>query len=123
MPVENRENEIALLGRTAGPTYIAISGGKLYRRLPDGWEERTNNGNWTRAAVYTSGLAAGAGFLGVTAFVNADNTVTIVGTTTESPARLLAYTDDGVNTAPTPVVVATAAANTAFRGVVVAPVQ
>jgi hypothetical protein len=77
--------------------------------------------SWTRAAVFDAGIAVNTGFLGLAAWSSADGSVTVLGTTTESPSRLLEYIDDGVSTAPAPVVIATSPEKTAFRGVAIAP--
>jgi hypothetical protein len=73
---------------------------------------------WTLAATFTSGLGAGVSQLTVdTTGVN----VVVYVTTAETPNRLGAFTDDGVNKNPAFSAIASAAANTAFHGVAFPP--
>lgn len=61
--------------------------------------------------------------LGLATWVHEDDGVYLVVTTSESPARLLLILDDGTTDTPVATVIATAAANTAFRGVARSPTQ
>jgi hypothetical protein len=72
---------------------------------------------WTLAATFANGLTAGC--RGLTAWVSGSNVV-LAATTADTPAKLVTVTDDG-SAAPAFTTVATAATNTAFRGVALAP--
>jgi hypothetical protein len=73
---------------------------------------------WTLASTFNSGLATGT--RGLTGFVTGAN-VTLVATTAEaSQNKLVVVVDDG-SASPAAAVVATAGANTVFRGVALSP--
>ena len=74
--------------------------------------------NWTLANTFN--LTGNAGFRGVAGYASG-GTVTLMASTAEnSPNRLVVFVDDGV-TAVTGTPVATAGANTVFRGVALSP--
>ncbi len=74
-------------------------------------------GTWTLTATFFDSLTAGVRSLA--AYVDGANVV-VVASTAETPQRLIAYTDTGT-VAPVARVLATAAANAAYRGVALAP--
>ena len=76
-----------------------------------------NGTTWTKIATFNDKTTTG--FRGLTAYFDGTNVVLIA--TTGDAASVVKYTDDGVNLAPTGTVIATAPANTAFRGVALAP--
>jgi hypothetical protein len=84
-----------------------------------GVQKWTSNGTtWTLATTFTSGLATGTRGLAVTVTGTA---VTIFATTTEASANsLVTLVDDGTPS-PAATVLATAATNTAYRGVALSP--
>lgn len=87
------------------------SGGGIIKWTFDGttWKQSTT--------VLTGGLTVGV--RGLTAFVSGTNVV-ILATDTASPSNIVTVTDDGT-AAPMAKVIATAATNTAYRGIALAP--
>jgi hypothetical protein len=84
-----------------------------------GIQKWTSNGTvWSLATTLNAGLTT-TGVRGLAAFPS-QTKVRLVATTAESPARLVAYDDDGTASPPVSVL-ATAATDTVFRGVAVAP--
>ena len=81
-----------------------------------------NNNSWTLDGTLATGVLSGA--RGITGYRSGSNTTLLV-TTAESTGvqtRLVSFTDDGSAAASlTPTVLATAATNTAYRGVCLAP--
>ena len=81
-----------------------------------------SNNSWTLDGTLATGVLSGA--RGVTGYRSGSNTILIV-TTAESTGvqtRLVSFTDDGSAAASlNPTVLATAATNTAYRGVCLAP--
>jgi len=74
---------------------------------------------WSKIATFTNGTSTG--FRGVMAVPDGANVI-VLGTTSGTSANLvLKYVDDGVNTAPTGAVLATAPGGTIFRGIALAP--
>ena len=67
----------------------------------------------------TLNIAGNVGFRGVAGYA-VGTTITLMATTAEPTNRLVVFVDTGVGT-PTGTAVATAAANTVFRGVAVSP--
>jgi hypothetical protein len=77
------------------------------------------SGTWTLTTTFNNGLAAGA--RGVTA-ITTGSSVTVLATVAVSSANtLVAFVDDGVTLNPPATVLATAAANTVYRGVALSP--
>jgi hypothetical protein len=74
---------------------------------------------WTRAAIFSAPSPA-AGIRGLTGFVSGSNVVLIATTNETSANRVITFVDDGSATI-TGTVVTTAAANTVYRGVALAP--
>lgn len=73
---------------------------------------------WTLAATYTTGLTTGLRGL---AAIQTGNSITLVGSTSDTSLnKLVSGVDDGVN-APTFTVIATSPTNTLYRGVAPAP--
>jgi hypothetical protein len=72
---------------------------------------------WTLTTTFNQGLTAGC--RGLTGWLSGTNVV-LAATTADSSSQLVLMTDDG-SQAPTFTTLATAAANTAFRGVALAP--
>ena len=73
---------------------------------------------WSKVTTFTQGITTGVRGL---AAVATGNDVTVIATTTEaSQNNVVVYIDDGTMS-PMGAVVATAAANTVFRGVAIAP--
>jgi hypothetical protein len=89
------------------------SGGGLQKWTFDG-----TTSTFTLAATFTNGLTAG--LRGVTGWVEGANVVLFVTEATTSGNRLLSFVDDG-SIDPAFTTLATAPANTAFRGVAAAP--
>ena len=80
-----------------------------------------NGTTWSLVAAFKPALAgAGAGARGLTGQVTAAGVV-LVATTNEGATRLVTFTDDGTSPTPAVKVLATAAANTTYRGVAIAP--
>jgi hypothetical protein len=76
---------------------------------------------WTAGPIFNDGLGATVGARGVAAIVTGNN-VTVIATSSDATLnRVLVYVDTFSATPPTGTVVATAAANTIFRGVAPAP--
>lgn len=76
----------------------------------------SNGTTWTKIATFTNGTTVGARALA--AQLGASG-VTILATTTDG--NVIKYFDDGSTLAPTGTVIATALANTAYRGIALAP--
>jgi hypothetical protein len=72
---------------------------------------------WTLTTTFTSA----GGVRGVTAFVTGSTTTVVATTTATSSNALVVFVDDGVNLNPTATTIASAATNTVFRGVALAP--
>ena len=89
------------------------------RTATQGLKKYTFNGtSWT--AGPTLNIAGNAvGFRGVAGYA-VGTTITLMATTAEATNRLVVFVDTGIGT-PTGTAVATAAANTVFRGVAVSP--
>jgi hypothetical protein len=80
-----------------------------------------NGTTWAKIATFTNGVTTG-GFRGVMALQSGNNVIVLGTTSTESSGnRIIEYVDDGVNTAPTGTVLATAPTNTVFRGIALSP--
>ncbi|MDO9015294.1 MAG: hypothetical protein Q7V43_00190 [Myxococcales bacterium] len=76
-------------------------------------------GTWTLTATLSAGLTGGC--RSVTGFVSGANVTLLVGTS-ESPSRVVRFVDDGTSPASiTATALRTAATNTVFRGVSLAP--
>jgi len=84
-----------------------------------GVQKWTSNGvTWTKVTTFTQGITTGV--RGLSAVVTG-NDVTVVATTTEpSQNNVVVFVDDG-GLSPMGTIVATAGANTAFRGVAISP--
>jgi len=82
--------------------------------------EKGNSGTWTKTATFQNLPVATTGFAQVTA-AELLGKVYVVGVTLDTPAKLIRYIDDGGAATPTGTVLATAEANTQFRGVTLAP--
>jgi hypothetical protein len=96
-----------------------------------GIQKYTFNGTtWSLVATFTDGLSAPNdagitatnGVRGLTGLVMG-NSVTLIATTAldSGSNRLVMYTDDGVNTAPTQMLMDTSPVNTLYRGLSLAP--
>jgi hypothetical protein len=84
-----------------------------------GVKKWTSDGtNWTLVATFNAGLASGVSH--VAASVGGAG-VTLYVTTAESPNRVGAFLDDGVNLTPTFAPIASAAVNTALHGLAFPP--
>jgi hypothetical protein len=85
-----------------------------------GIEKWTFNGTtWTLVTTF-DGLASGTGIYSLTAYVTG-TTVTVLAVSNAATGNLVvSYTDDGT-TAPAPTTIATAPANTGYRGIALAP--
>ncbi len=85
-----------------------------------GIQKWTNNGTtWTLAATFNTGFPTGV--RGLAAFATG-TTVTLFATTTESSANeLVSIVDDGTTPPASATLLATAGANTAYRGVALSP--
>lgn len=78
-----------------------------------------SGGTWSLGATLNTGIASGV--RGVTAYVDGADVV-VIATTGENPSRLVSFRDvGGAATSATATPLATAAANTQFRGVALAP--
>jgi len=78
---------------------------------------------WSKVGTFAVQLAnapASTGVFGLSAVVEG-SAVRVIATTGESPARLITFVDDGSNPTPSATVLATAATNTAYRGVALSP--
>ena len=80
-----------------------------------------NAATWTLAKTMNNGLTANSGVRGLTGMVSGSNVV-LYATTSDAPTKLVTVTDDG-SAAPAFTILATAPANTAFRGVDLAPIS
>jgi hypothetical protein len=77
---------------------------------------------WTLVATFNHDPAGTAvAIRQIAGRVVAGTTVALVASSADATTRLLLYTDDGSTTNPTPTLLATSAANEAYRGVSLAP--
>jgi hypothetical protein len=77
-------------------------------------------GTWTLATTFNNGLTAGVAAVRGLAALALGTDVILVATTGDSPTKLVSFTDNGMAN-PAVTVLATAAANTALRGVALSP--
>jgi 2',3'-cyclic-nucleotide 2'-phosphodiesterase (5'-nucleotidase family) len=90
------------------------------RTTPNGGIQKWtfNGATWTLAKTM-----GGAGARGVTGYVSGSNVVLFATTTEASANKLVTVTDDGSNSTPAFTTLASAPANTAFRGIDLAPLS
>ncbi len=104
-------------GAVAGVDTIYIAGDGSQQTGGGGVQKWVSNGStWTQIATFTNGTTVGV--RGLAAQIGATG-VTILATTTDG--NVIKYFDDGSTLTPTGTIIATALANTAYRGIALAP--
>lgn len=104
--------------------YVAVDQGALAGTV--NLQKWVNNGSaWSQVTAFAPTVTGTTlpNALGLATWVHEDDGVYLVVTTSESPSRLLLILDDGSTDTPAATVLATATANTAFRGVARSPTQ